>query len=115
MKFPVDSYDLKTRYSPALILALPVLVMLWTCFYSEIESISKIWGGIFSRAVLYFISMFVRALGRNIEEGLWESWGGPPSSLLVSWVNNRIGDNLKAKFMGSEYQITIDNEAQYLK
>ena len=98
MKFPIDSYDLKARYTPALILALPILVMLWTCFYSEIQLISKIWGGIFSGAILYFISMFVRALGRKIEKRLWESWGGIPSTLLCSWLNSRIGDNLKSKY-----------------
>jgi len=98
MRFPVDSYDLKARYFPSVILALPVLVTLWTCFYYEIETVSKIWGGIFSAAVLYFISIFVRALGEKIEPRLWESWGGAPSTLLVSWVNNRIGDNLKAKY-----------------
>lgn len=98
VKFPVDSYDLKARYSPGLILSLPVLIMLWTCFYHEIESLSKIWGGILSAAVLYFISTFVRAIGKRIEPALLDSWGGLPSTLLVSWSNDEIGDDLKAKY-----------------
>lgn len=98
MKFPVDSYDLKARYTPALIISLPVLIMLWTCFYSEIETLSKIVGGILSAAILYFISMLVRALGKRIEPGLWGSWGGAPSTQLVSWENNRIGEGLKKQY-----------------
>lgn len=98
MKFPVDSYDLKARYTPALIVSLPVLSMLWTCFYSEIETISKIVGGIVSAAILYFIAMVIRALGKRIEPNLWESWGGAPSTQIVLWKNNRIGEGLKEKY-----------------
>jgi hypothetical protein len=98
MKFPVDSYDLKARYTPALIISLPVLIMLWTCFYSEIETLSKIIGGILSAAILYFISMLVRALGKRIEPGLWGSWGGAPSTQIVSWKTDKIGDGLKQKY-----------------
>ncbi|NQT56521.1 MAG: hypothetical protein HQ551_09865 [Desulfobacteraceae bacterium] len=97
-KFPVDSYDLKARYAPALIVSLPVLITLWTCFFPEIQSISKLVGGILSAAILYFISVLVRAYGKNIEPGLWESWGGAPSTQIVSWKNQRIGEDLKGKY-----------------
>jgi len=98
MKFPIDSYDLKARYMPALLVSFPVLILLWTCFYPEIETISKIVGGILSAAILYFISIFVRALGKRIEAGLWESWGGAPSTQLVLWKNDNLGEGLKKKY-----------------
>lgn len=98
LKFPVDTYDLKARYAPALIVSLPALIFLWTCFFPEIQSISKLVGGILSAAILYFISVLVRAYGKKIEAGLWESWGGAPSTLLVSWGNQRIGEGLKIKY-----------------
>ena len=98
MKFHVDSYDLKARYTPALIVSLPILIMLWTCFYHETETISKIVGGILSAAILYFISMLIRALVKKVEQGLWESWGGAPSTQIVLWKNDKIGDSLKQKY-----------------
>lgn len=98
MKFPVDSYDLKARYAPALIISLPVLITLWTTFLPEMQSISKVVGGLLSTAILYFLSVLVRAYGKNFESNLWEMWGGAPSTQVVSWNNQRIGENLKKKY-----------------
>jgi hypothetical protein len=98
LKFPVDSYDLKARYAPALIVSLPVLITLWTCFYSETQHISKLVSGILSAAILYFMSVLVRSYGKKFEKELWKSWGGSPSTQLVLWNNKRIGEGLKAKY-----------------
>ncbi|MFX0197632.1 MAG: hypothetical protein ACFFCW_16040 [Candidatus Hodarchaeota archaeon] len=98
MKFPVDSYDIKARYAPGLLLALPLLITFWTCFQSEVKAISPLFGGLLSGAIFYALSVLVRALGKRIEPMLWESWGGAPSSVLVSWSDNRLGDDLKAKY-----------------
>ncbi|MFX0201701.1 MAG: hypothetical protein ACFFCW_36770 [Candidatus Hodarchaeota archaeon] len=98
MKFPIDSYDLKARYAPAFLLALPVLVTFWTCFQAQIELISELFSGFISAAVWYALSVLVRSLGKRIEPVLWKSWGGPPSTLYVSWKNTRLGDDLKAKY-----------------
>lgn len=98
MKFPVDSYEIKARFAPALLLALPVLITFWTCFHPEVETISKIWGGIMSFTILYALSVIVRGLGKKVEPSLWESWGGAPSTVLLSWRDNRIGRDLKVKY-----------------
>lgn len=98
MSLPVDSYDLKARYTPALIVSLPFLITLWTCFNPEYETLSTAVKGIISAAILYFASVIVRANGKKIEPGLWESWGGPPSTQIVQWKNSHIGDVLKQKY-----------------
>lgn len=98
MEFPIDSYDLKARYTPGFLISLPVLVTLWTCFQPEIEAMSKLFSGFLSAAIWYALSVVVRTLGKRIEPRLWETWGGAPSTLYVSWKNTRLGDDLKAKY-----------------
>jgi hypothetical protein len=57
MEFPIDSYDLKARYAPGLLLALPVLITLWTCFNKEIKDISTLVGILLSAAITYGLSV----------------------------------------------------------
>ena len=97
MRFPVDSYDIKARYTPALLLSLPIIITFWTCFPKEVEAISKFLSGILSGAILYALSVVVRALGLRVEAELWKSWGGAPSTIIISWSDNRFGKDLKAK------------------
>ncbi len=106
MKFPVDSYDLKARYAPGLIISIPVLITFWACFYPEFEKLSKLWGGILSAVIIYALSVLVRSFGKKIEPKLWDSWGGMPSTIIVSWSNDRLGESLKAKY----HQAVIINE-----
>lgn len=97
MKFPVDSYEIKARYAPALLLSLPIIITYWTCFPKEVEAISKVLSGILSMAILYALSVVVRALGLKVEPELWKSWGGAPSTIIISWSDSRLGDDLKAE------------------
>ncbi len=98
MQFPVDSYSVRAQYAPGLIVALPVLVTLWTCFQPEMETISTLTGSVISGAVFYFLSVVARSNGKRIEPGLWKSWGGPPSTTFLSWNDSRLGPDLKAKY-----------------
>lgn len=98
MKFPVDSYDIKARLAPALLLILPALITFWTYFSPEIEKITKVFSGIMSVVIYYALSVIVRHLGKKVEPSLWESWGGAPSTIIVSWKDNSIGNDLKAKY-----------------
>jgi len=98
MKFPADTYDIKARYAPGLIVALPFLITFWTCFHDEAKALSGPMGGIISIIVWYLMSVSVRFCGKRIEKSLWMCWGGAPSSILVSWSDERLGDDLKAKY-----------------
>jgi len=98
MKFPIDSYEIKARYAPGLLLALPVMVTFWTCFQIEAQLIFDVFKGISSMVVWYILSVYVRYNGKRIEPKLWKSWGGAPSTVLVSWKDNRLGHNLKEKY-----------------
>ncbi|RJR25709.1 MAG: hypothetical protein C4582_03130 [Desulfobacteraceae bacterium] len=98
MKLPADPYDIKARYAPGLIVALPFLITLWTSFHTEAQALSGPLGGAISIIIWYLLSVSVRFCGKRIEEKLWKSWGGAPSSVIVSWSDKRLGDALKAKY-----------------
>lgn len=98
MKFPIDSYEMKARYAPGLLLAFPVIVTFWTCFRIEIQVISNVFNGISSIVIWYILSVYVRYNGKKIESMLWKSWGGAPSTVLVSWKDSRFAHDLKAKY-----------------
>jgi len=99
LKFPIDSYEMKARTLPALIISIPLLITLWSCYKAEFTALSEIFKGVLSLAIIYALSIFMRALGKRIEEKLWESWGGAPSTQIVSWRNRTIGDDLKALYL----------------
>jgi len=97
-KFPLDSYEIKARILPALIISIPVLITLWSCYKAEITTFSELFKGILSFAIIYALAIVVRALGKRIENDLWKTWGGVPSTQIVSWKNKVIGNDLKALY-----------------
>ena len=98
MKFPADTYDIKARYAPGLIVTLPLLISLWTNFHNEAKALSVPLGGVISIIVWYLLSVCVRFCGKKIEKDLWKTWGGAPSSVIVSWNDKRLGDDIKVKY-----------------
>lgn len=98
-KFPIDSYEMKARYAPGLLLALPVLLTLWTCFAGEVKEISGVVNGIFSIVIVYGLSVLVRAMGKGLEPKLIAKWGGLPSTLIVSVSDCTIGPEIKRQYL----------------
>lgn len=104
IKFPVDAYDLKARYAPGLLLVLPILLTIWTCFNSEIKEISNFIGGILSAALVYGLSVIVRGMGQKLELKLKKRWGGFPSTLVVSLGDDTLGQNLKKQYLEAAHK-----------
>lgn len=99
LTFPIDSYEIKARIAPALLISLPVLFTMWTCYNAAFSTLSDLFKGTLSIVVIYGFSIVVRALGKRIEPQLWTAWGGKPSTQIVSWRNTIIGDDLKALYL----------------
>jgi hypothetical protein len=99
LKFPIDSYEMKARYAPALLLSLPVLISLWSCYQVEYTALSNVTNGILSIVIIYVLSVVIRSLSRRTEPKLWASWGGAPSTVLVSWQDTRLGEELKGLYL----------------
>jgi hypothetical protein len=99
LRFPVDYYEMKARYAPGLLLALPVLLTFWTCFGPEVKEISGLISGLFSAVVVYGLSAVVRAMGKRLEPKLIKKWGGLPSTLIVSSADQTIGPDVKKQYL----------------
>jgi hypothetical protein len=91
----LDPYELKARIAPGLILALPVLADVvyatpvltsWPLFAAS---------SVCTLALLYGLSIVVRALGKAVEPRLWHEWGGPPSTRLMRYRDTTFGTDLK--------------------
>ncbi len=92
----LDTYELKARVAPGLILALPVIA-------DAVYAVPKLssWpifttGSLCSLALLYGLSQVVRARGEAIEVELWASWGGPPSTRFMRHRDRKFTEDLKA-------------------
>ncbi|MGO9371650.1 MAG: hypothetical protein ACLQBD_06070 [Syntrophobacteraceae bacterium] len=110
MQFPVDSYDLKARYAPGLLLSLPVLLTFWTCFNTEIKEVSGVIGTLLSGVLVYALSAIVRGFGKRLEPKLIKQWGGLPSTLIVSPNDITLGQELKRQYIelaGKYFQLPI--------
>jgi hypothetical protein len=91
----LDAYELKARVAPGLILALPMLVV--AAYGAPILSSWSIFAasGVCSLALLYGLSLVVRARGRAIEQALWNTWGGPPSTRYMRHRDGTFGEAMK--------------------
>jgi hypothetical protein len=91
----LDAYELKARVAPGLILSLPLLVVV--VYAAPILSSWSIFAasGVCSLALLYGLSLVVRARGGAIEKKLWNSWGGPPSTRFMRHRDATFGKELK--------------------
>lgn len=114
----LDPYELKARIAPGLILVLPLLadgiyaapiLSSWPIFAAS---------GVCTLALLYGLSLLVRAGGEGIEPTLWDSWGGPPSTRFMRHRDSTFGAELKLSIqstlakMFSARLLTPDAEAQ---
>jgi hypothetical protein len=92
----LDTYELKARIAPGLIVALPVLAA--AIYAAPVLTSWPIFAAssVCSLALLYGLSHVVRARGKAIEISLWNHWGGPPSTRLMRHRDIILGAELKS-------------------
>jgi hypothetical protein len=91
-----DAYELRARVAPSIIVALPLLTALFSCFPQGERSWSIfVSQGVVSLALLYGFTFVVRVKGRAIEAELWQSWDGPPSTRILRWRDNTLSKETK--------------------
>lgn len=100
-----DSYDLKARWCPALIVLLPAFITIFGCFPTVTSSPAlTISSGTTSLALAYFAAMLVRELGARSQVQLWEEWGGPPSTRFLRFRDGRLSEALKGRIRQQIYE-----------
>jgi hypothetical protein len=98
----VDPYELRARLAPALVIASPwvlVVVAFVQVFASTLLTSSAT--ALIFVALLYAFSFVVRGLGRQIENGLWTSWGGQPSATVLSDTDSTFSAETKSRLRTS--------------
>lgn len=98
MKIIFDAYDWRARVTPAFLVSLPIFLSLFTCFNWPAPVLGKILDGSIWLMILLGLTIPVRNAGNSLEKKLWESWGGPPSTLIMRWSHNKIGKELKKQY-----------------
>lgn len=94
----LDSYSLKARVYPMLILLLPILVA--GVFYSI--QLENSWHFVMSLGLVsvltYFFSQLGRDLGKKREKELWNSWGGAPSIQILRFSDSTLDKHTKERY-----------------
>ena len=102
-----DRYERKARLLPGLLLAaVPALtagavLQEFTAWYTAASSAV---GVEFLAAII--LGQFARARGRRVEDRLWKSWGGPPSTRWLRPWDQTCSDQQKVKWRGAIKRLT---------
>jgi hypothetical protein len=78
-----DKYDIRARLYPGLLAALPVAFVVVTLGLKKYQAVSVASGLVVAAGGMYALAVTVRHLGRRVEQALWESWGGRPTTQLL--------------------------------
>jgi hypothetical protein len=113
----IDTYVLKARIFPGLIVALPIVAD--ALYFAPALGNWSLFGttSLCCIALLYGLGHVVRALGGSIEATLWCRWDGPPSTRYMRHRDRTFGPSLKAplhKAVAEQFGIRLFNEAEEL-
>lgn len=78
-----DPYERKARVTPALLVALPVLVPLVCVYGPKHPILMAVVGLLAACGVIYALASIVRGQGKKLEERLVQEWGGLPSTIAL--------------------------------
>jgi hypothetical protein len=93
----VDRYTLGARVLPIVVVALPLLLAIsaWIPFGQWPLKLAA--GGVLVSLVAFVLSQIARDAGKNIEQPLWDVWGGPPTVRMLRHSDETFGSGTKAK------------------
>lgn len=104
MKFDLDFYTSRARLLPSLLVILPLALTLLAA--SPMQSIG--WDTGITLAISFGITALLAQLGRDAgkrnEPAIFQLWGGPPTSLLLSHQHTRLD-----KFTRTRYQRKLES------
>lgn len=83
-----DKYNRVARLTPALLLSLPLIVLA----ILAIPAVVTVWGKLVAllaaSGLLFAVSQVVRDRGWRVENALFESWGGMPTTVMLRWSSS---------------------------
>jgi len=82
----LDTYDLRARVLPALLVAAPALALAVTMPLG-LQGLHRLWS-LVGLAVWPLAIALMRRFGNAVQPKLWASWGGPPATDRLRWSSN---------------------------
>jgi hypothetical protein len=73
-------YERKARLYPGLLAVVPVALVVIALGWKGYPVVAAAIGTVGGAGATYLVAILVRHMGRQIEPGLWESWGGAPTT-----------------------------------
>lgn len=97
-----DAYELRARLAPTVIVLSPwIMVGLGYTQSISVTLLTTSSALVVFLSILYAFTFAVRSLGRRAEVWLWKSWGGPPSTTIMSDSDITFTDETKARIRTS--------------
>lgn len=94
----VDTYDLRARLFPGLLVLLPIAVF----FYSVFGQKNPFFGATISLIIAcggpYALASIVRTRGQRAQERLYLLWGGRPTTILLRHRDKRLSTHTKKRY-----------------
>lgn len=86
----IDSYSLRARVAPALLVILPLFIAAgsWLSHIGTLPTLPL--GALFGLVIVTLLSQLGRDLGKRKEPALFAAWGGPPTTLLLSYSHSTL-------------------------
>jgi hypothetical protein len=78
-----DHYSFRARLQPALLTLLPAEIGIFAWTGPGVKWQSALWTLFGTLGGTFFLAILARNLGKQIEPGLWLSWGGSPTTQLL--------------------------------
>ena len=78
-----DHYSFRARLQPALLTLLPAAVGIFAWTGPGVKWQSALWTLFGTVGGTFFLAILARNLGKQLEPGLWQSWGGSPTTQLL--------------------------------
>ena len=78
-----DHYSFRARLQPALLTLLPCAIGVFAWTGPLVGWESALWTLFGTAGGTYFLAILARNFGKQIEPGLWQSWGGAPTTQFL--------------------------------
>ncbi|MFG3384233.1 hypothetical protein [Streptomyces sp. NPDC047999] len=79
----LDEYERRARLVPGLLAIFPLAILLSIMSLRQLPTVSYAMGAVVLIGTPVAIADIVRQRGRKAEKALWDSWGGPPTTVWL--------------------------------
>lgn len=93
-----DAYDRKARLYPALVVVLPVAATGMVFLAVEFGINEALLFLAVSCGGAFLLGQLARDAGYKKQPGLWKSWGGPPTDVMLSHTDTRLNAVVKQRY-----------------